>query len=64
MSRPELTIDVDMNGIDEAIEKSEHLAEALADVPPQVVIKHNRDCTFNIYPKQTIVIRSESKENQ
>ena len=42
-------------GFDEATEQIEALADAYDSFPTNVMIKGCRDCTFNIYPSQTMI---------
>lgn len=53
MMKEKMNIDVEMNGIDETIEKLNALRSSLG---AQVMISGARDCTFNIYPSQTTFI--------
>lgn len=53
MMEEKMSIDVEMNGIDETIEKLNALRRSLGT---QVMISGARDCTFNIYPSQTTFI--------
>lgn len=48
-----LKINVETEGMEEAQEQIEMLANAYDGFPAQVTIKNCRDCTFNIYPSQT-----------
>lgn len=45
-------IKVETEGLDEATEKAENLAEALDGFPPQVAFKYLKNCTINVYPSQ------------
>ena len=47
-------IGVETEGVDEATDKIEELAEAIDGFPPQVVIKGAKNCAFNIYPSQVM----------
>lgn len=47
------TLRVETEGMEEATEQVEKLADAYDRFPAQVTIKNCRDCTFNIYPSQT-----------
>lgn len=49
----ELKINVETEGIEEATEQIEALADAYDGFPAQVTIKNCKNCTFNIYPSQT-----------
>lgn len=53
MMEEKMSIDVEMNEIDETIEKLNALRRSLGT---QVMISGARDCTFNIYPSQTTFI--------
>lgn len=55
----ELNIKVNMDGMEEAVEKTEQLADALGDFPAQVTIKYATNCTFNIHPSQIMTIEHE-----
>ena len=52
MNNGTITVDVETNGIDEAIEKASTLSDTLTALPAQVTIRNCRDCTINIYPSQ------------
>ena len=56
------TINVETEGIEEATEQIEMLADAYDGFPAQVTIKNCRDCTFNIYPSQTRFVEAEGSE--
>lgn len=43
-----ISVDVETNGLDEAVEKVGELSELVSEVAPQIVIRNSRDCTFNI----------------
>lgn len=49
-----IAVNVETEGIEEATEAVEKLADAFDTLPSQVVIKHCRDCTINIYPSQIV----------
>ena len=53
MSDTNLKVKEETEGIEEATEQIEMLADAYDGFPAQVTIKNCRDCTFNIYPSQT-----------
>ena len=53
-------INVKTNGMEEAQEEIEALADAYDGFPAQVNIKGARDCVFNIYPSQTKIIGMDS----
>ena len=46
------TINVETEGMEEATEQIEALADAYDGFPAQVTIKNCRDCTINVYPSQ------------
>lgn len=46
-------INDETEGLEEATEQIEMLAEAYDGFPAQVNIRNCRDCVFNIYPSQT-----------
>ena len=56
MKEEKYTIKVETEGMEEATEQMEMLADAYDGFPAQVTIKNCRDCTFNIYPSQMIEI--------
>ena len=55
------TINVETEGMEEAQEQVEMLANAYDGFPAQVTIKNCRDCTFNIYPSQTRFVEAEGE---
>ena len=55
------TLRVETEGMEEATEKVEKLADAYDGFPAQVTIKNCRDCTFNIYPSQTRFVEAEGE---
>lgn len=59
MMKEKMSIDVEMNGVDETIEKLNTLRSSFGT---QVMISGARDCTFNIHPSQTTFI-SGGKSN-
>lgn len=59
----EINIDVNTKGMDETIEKTEQLADALGDFPPQVTIKYAKNCTFNIHPSQILTIENKEQSH-
>lgn len=56
------TLRVETEGIEEATEQVEKLADAYDGFPAQVTIKNCRNCTFNIYPSQTRFAEAEGRE--
>ena len=55
-------IEFETEGIEEATEQIEALADAYDGFPAQVTIKNCRDCTFKIYPSQTRIVEAEGSE--
>ena len=55
-------INVETEGLEEATEQMELLADAYEGFPAQVTIKHCKNCTFNIYPSQIRYSETEQKE--
>lgn len=43
-----VSVDVETNGLDEAVEKVGELSELVSEMAPQIAIRNSRDCTFNI----------------
>ena len=62
MNDTNFKINVETEGMEEAQEQIEMLANAYDGFPAQVTIKNCRDCTFNIYPSQTRFAESEGRE--
>ena len=56
------TINVETEGIEEATEQIEMLADAYDGFPAQVTVKNCHHCTFNIYPSQTRFQEDGEKE--
>ena len=52
MSDTNFKIKVETEGMEEAQEQVEMLADAYDGFPAQVTVKNCRDCTINIYPSQ------------
>jgi hypothetical protein len=52
MMEDKYTLRVETEGIEEATEQVERLADAYDGFPAQVTIKNCRDCTINVYPSQ------------
>ena len=63
MSDTNIKIKVETEGMEEAQEQIEMLANAYDGFPAQVTIKNCRDCTFNIYPSQTRFVEAEGSED-
>lgn len=62
MSDTNFKIKVETEGMEEAQEQIEMLADAYDGFPAQVTIKNCRDCTFKIYPSQTRIVESGGSE--
>ena len=62
MSDTNLKVKVETEGMEEATEQVERLADAYDGFPAQVTIKNCRDCTFNIYPTQMRTVEAEGRE--
>lgn len=62
MKEEKYTIKVETEGMEEATEQMEMLADAYDGFPAQVTIKNCRDCTFNIYPSQIRTFEAEGTE--
>ena len=56
------TLRVETEGMEEAQEQIEMLADAYDGFPAQVTVKNCRDCTINIYPSQTRIVEAEGNE--
>lgn len=52
MNDTTLKVNVETEGFDEAMQQVDALCDAYDGFPAQVMIKHCRDCTINIYPSQ------------
>ena len=62
MKEEKYTIKVETEGMEEATEQMEMLADAYDGFPAQVTVKNCRDCTINIYPSQTRIVGGEGSE--
>ena len=62
MNDTNFKIKVETEGMEEAQEQIEMLADAYDGFPAQVTIKNCRNCTFNIYPSQTRFVEAEGSE--
>ena len=62
MNDTNFKIKVETEGMEEAQEQLEMLADAYDGFPAQVTIKNCHDCTFNIYPSQTRIVEPERSE--
>lgn len=60
----DIKINVETEGLEEATEKIETLADAFDGFPAQVVIKNCRDCKISIYPSQTKIITARDAEDE
>ena len=58
----EINIEVNAEGIEDVTEKVQNLSDALGAFPANVMIKNCKNCTFNIYPSQTMIM-SEGKDD-
>lgn len=56
------TLRVETEGMEEAQEQVEMLANAYDGFPAQVTVKNCRNCTFNIYPSQIRTVEAEGSE--
>lgn len=62
MKEEKYTIKVETEGMEEATEQMEMLADAYDGFPAQVTVKNCRDCTINIYPSQIRTVEAEGSE--
>lgn len=62
MKEEKYTIKVETEGVEEATEQMEMLADAYDGFPAQVTVKNCRDCTINIYPSQIRTVEAEGSE--
>ena len=62
MKEEKYTIKVETEGMEEATEQMEMLADAYDGFPAQVTVKNCRDCTINIYPSQIRNVEAEGSE--
>ena len=62
MSDTNFKIKVETEGMEEAQEQVEMLADAYDGFPTQVTVKNCRDCTINIYPSQIRNVEAEGSE--
>ena len=58
----DIKINFETDGIEEATEELEALAEVYDGFPAQVTVKNCRNCTINIYPSQTKIVEAESEK--
>lgn len=57
-------IKCETEGIEEATEQIEMLADAYDGFPAQVQLKNCHDCTINIYPSQTKIVEVDSENDE
>lgn len=62
MSDTNFKIKVETEGMEEAQEQVEMLADAYDGFPAQVTVKNCHDCTINIYPSQIRTVEAEGRE--
>ena len=62
MMEDKYTLRVETEGMEEAQEQIEMLADAYDGFPAQVTVKNCRDCTINIYPSQIRNVEAEGRE--
>lgn len=58
-----IKVKVETEGLDEATEKVENLADALDGFPAQVTFKTLKNCTINVYPSQVKVFEAKNKDD-
>ncbi|MBR2255842.1 MAG: hypothetical protein IJ899_00565 [Blautia sp.] len=58
----DIKINIETDGIEEATEELEALAEVYDGFPAQVTVKNCRNCTINIYPSQTKIVEAEAEK--
>ncbi len=65
MNNDQITIDVKAEGIEEVTEELQSLSDAVGAFPANVMIRNCKNCTFNIYPGQTMIMDADlDKEDQ
>ena len=57
-------IKMETEGIEEATEQIEALANAYDGFPAQVTIRNCHDCTINVYPSQTRFVEEKTGEDE
>lgn len=57
-------IKCETEGLEEATEQVEMLAEAYDGFPAQVQLKNCHDCTINIYPSQMRIVDSKEDDGE
>jgi hypothetical protein len=62
MMEDKYTLRVETEGMEEAQEQVEMLADAYDGFPAQVTVKNCHDCTINIYPSQIRTVEAEGSE--
>jgi hypothetical protein len=62
MMEDKYTLRVETEGMEEAQEQIEMLADAYDGFPAQVTVKNCRDCTINIYPSQIRNVEAKGSE--
>ena len=58
----DIKINFETDGIEEATEELEALAEVYDGFPAQVTVKNCRNCTINIYPSQMKIVEAEAEK--
>lgn len=56
-------IKMETEGIEEATEQIEALANAYNGFPAQVTIRNCHDCTINVYPSQTRFVEEKTSDD-
>lgn len=54
---------METEGIEEATEQIESLADAYDGFPSQVTIRNCHDCTINVYPSQTRFVEEKMDDD-
>ena len=54
---------METEGVEEATEQIEALADAYDGVPAQVTIRNCHDCTINVYPSQTRFVEEKANDD-
>jgi hypothetical protein len=63
MSDSTYKIKFETEGIEEATEQIEALANAYDGFPAQVTIRNCHDCTINVYPSQTRFVEEKANDD-
>lgn len=58
-----IKVKVETEGLEEATEKIENLADTLDGFPVQVAFKNFKNCTINVYPSQVKVFEAKNKDD-